>query len=71
MVPKVAPEVCRLAIGVMDRVEMSASLLKVITLVLASSNKIMYFLFSIDDKAVGVQAFSKPELRISLKDLGP
>ena len=71
MVPKVASEVCRLAIGVMDSVEMFELLLKVIALVLASSNKIMYFLFSIDDKTVGVQAFSKLALRISSKDLGP
>jgi hypothetical protein len=50
---------------------MFASLLNVIALALALSKRIMYFLFSIDDKAMGVQAFSKLELRISPKDLGP
>jgi hypothetical protein len=60
-----------LAIGVIDKVEISASLLKVTALALAASNKIMYFLFLIEERALGVQAFSKLTARISPKDLGP
>ena len=57
--------------GVIDKVEISASLLKVSALVLAASNRIMYFIFPVAEIALGVHVFSKLLFRTSPKGLGP